>query len=174
MKGKLLLLLIFAFLIGCKEEDMSPIDGGLNQAILEKYIWKNEILIDEVFTDNSSPERYSRSTTLSFTETQYSHSIQDSINEYSANIKGMKQEKASPRLREFWGDYVFNMADSTLILSYRVNDKIKSKLNLSSDSLIISTKYKILNLSEDELTLKMDNDSLNYNFNTEMTFKPVK
>ena len=172
MKAKLLFLLIVALLIGCQDEDMSPIDRGLNQVILEKHIWKNEVLIDEVFTDNRSPERYSRATTLSFTETQYSHSIQDTLNENSN--KDTKSDKFSGRLREFWGDYDFNSVDSTLILSYRIHDKIKASLNLSTDSLIISTKYKILKLSEDELIIQMRNDSLTYIYNTPMTFKAVK
>jgi hypothetical protein len=172
MKDKLLFLLFIAFLIGCKEEDMSLVDGGLNQAILEKHIWKNEILIDEVFTDNTTPERYSRFTTLSFTGTQYSHSIQDSIKENFLNNSNV--DPTSGRLREFWGDYTINPIDSTLILSYRVNEKIQSAMNIPSDSLVISTKYKILKLSENELTVQMRNDSTSYIYNTPMTFKPVK
>src|SRR5690606_25416737 len=158
MNAKLLFLLIVAFLIGCQEEDMSPIEQGLYQAILEKHIWKNEVIMDEVITDNRSPERYSRATTLSFTATQSPHTIQDTLKDNSNN--DTKSDKFTGRLREFWGDYDFNSADSTLILSYRIHDKIKTSLNLSTDSLIISTKYKILKLSEDELIIQMRNDSL--------------
>ena len=91
MKGRLLLFLIFTILIGCKEEDMSPIEGEFDKSLLEKYIWKNDILIDEVFTDNSSPEHYNRVTTLSFTATQYTHTVQDSVNNNFV-LKGNKDQ----------------------------------------------------------------------------------
>ena len=174
MKGKFLLLIAFAFLIGCKEEDMSPIDGEFNRALLEKYIWKNDILINEVFTDNSSPESYIRSTTLSFTPTQYSHTIKDSIHQLTAFKISDVSELKHKRVSEYWGDYKINGQDSTLILSYRLNNKISEKLNLNADSLVIYSKYKIIHLSENELTLKLTNDSLVNGFNTIMTYKPVK
>mgnify|MGYP003575024453 CR=1 FL=1 len=174
MKGRLLLFLIFTILIGCKEEDMSPIEGEFDKSLLEKYIWKNDILIDEVFTDNSSPEHYNRITTLSFTATQYTHTVQDSVNNIFV-LKGNKdQVKTADRISEYWGDYSFNGQDSTLVFSYRVNEKLFNRLNLSSDSMIIYNTYKIINLSEDELTLKLTNDSVLHGYNPVMTFKPIK
>ncbi|GGE21916.1 MULTISPECIES: hypothetical protein [Sphingobacterium] len=172
MKGKILLFFIITLLFGCKEEDMSPVDGEFNKALLEKYIWKNNVLIDEVFTDNSNPEHYNRTTTLSFTGTQYSHIVQDSV---KGNMDA--QSRMNPlaiRTSEYWGDYTFNGLDSTITLSYRVNEKVLNKMNISSDSLIIHSSYKIISLSEDELTLKLKNDSVMHGYNTVMTFKPVK
>lgn len=174
MKGKLLLLLLLAFLVGCKEEDMSPTDEGINRAILEKYIWKNDILIDEVFTDNSTPESYIRTSTLSFTQTQYTHRVQDATNNHSAIKNLSKQYRDPKRVSEYWGDFNINGADSTLTLSYRVNNKITNQLNLSQDSLVIYSTYKIIHLSDDELTLKLTNDSVMNGYNRIMTYKPIK
>lgn len=174
MKGRFLLFIIIGILVGCKEEDMSPLEGEFDKTLLEKYIWKNDILIDEVFTDNSSPEHYNRVTTLSFTATQYSHTVQDSVKESSLFRDKMDHERTASRISEYWGDYTFNGQDSTLVFSYRVNEKLFNRLNLSSDSLIIYNTYKIINLSEDELTLKLTNDSVMHGYNPVMTYKPIK
>ncbi len=172
MKGKFLLLFILAIFIGCKEEDMSPIQGELNKAILEKYIWKNDVLVDEVFTDNSSPERYTKSTTLSFTSTQYTYKVEHGFKDTKANLKSSDANQV--RISEYWGDFQFNPIDSTLILSYTLNNNIHLAWKPDGDSLIVHTKYKVLNLADDELTIKLDKDSLGHGFNPIMTFKPVK
>src|SRR5690606_36889205 len=137
MKGRLLLFLIFTILIGCKEEDMSPIEDEFDKSLLYKYIWINDSLIDEDFTDYSTPEDYTRVTTLSFTATQYTHTVQDSVSN-SFVLKGNKDHvKAADSISEYGGDYSFNGQDSTLVFSYRVNDKLFNRLTLSSDSMII-------------------------------------
>ncbi len=167
MKFKFLLLICFAFLIGCKEEDMSPIEGDLNKALLEKNIWKNEVNVDEQFTDNSDAQKYMRVSTISFTGSHYSQSV----SKHSSSLQGVPPDSS---YTEFWGEYVLSGADSILTLHYKIHSDMAERWIPNSDSLVFQTRFKIISLTEQELAIKPLLDSLKTSYSPVMTYKAVK
>ncbi|MGO1786450.1 MAG: hypothetical protein ACTHZ1_01570 [Sphingobacterium sp.] len=165
LKGKLLFFICIITLAGCEDDDLSAIAQKNEVDLLQMHVWENQIEIDEQFTDNSQPVKYKKSSTLAFTETQYTHIIQNTASQKSDASPSKKTE-------EYWGDYQYSPKDSLITLHYTVgSDSIGGDSTLSR-TVVVHARYKIVEINENMLTLIAASDSSQSYGHPKITFKP--
>lgn len=165
LKGKLLLFICIITLAGCKDDDLSAIAPKNELELLQMHVWENQIEIDEQFTDNSKSVKYKKSSTLAFTETQYTHIIQNTGSEKPNAPTATKTE-------EYWGDFQYSPKDSLITLNYTVGSDSIGGDSTPGRTVVVHARYKIVEITEDLLTLTAALDSSESYGHPKITFKP--
>lgn len=167
LNGLLLLLSGIFVLTACEDDILPPVESKNEQALLQNQIWENEIEIDQLFTDNNSSVKYIKRSTLTFTKTQYTHTIQHISPSNSSHAAGRQPE-------EYWGDYQYTEKDSLLTLRYTVVSEPADDQADADRAQVVHARYKVLQVKDDQLVLKAIADSSAALEHPETTFKPQR
>ena len=84
MNVKCTLFLALGLLLGCKEEDITPIETSLNIGRLQQFNWENRSEVEEQAVDQIGIYKYAKKMVLNFNEIQFTHKM-ESI--YSVSLR---------------------------------------------------------------------------------------
>lgn len=169
MRGSLKIFLLFlisisTLIVACEDDLLSPASAGDELRLLQKHIWENEIKIDEQFIDHNRTVKYIKHSTLSFTPSQYTHTITNRAS--NKTVRG-----AAEKTEEYWGDYEYAPKDSIITLHYTVSTSPAETNHQATERKVVHARYKIKNIHDKELILMSVSDSSNTGNHPEITFK---
>jgi len=156
---RLAVLFIFGFglLFGCKEDDLLPQNNSLDVSLLKQYSWENRTEVEEQAVDQSEVYQYVRNTSLSFTESQFTHKT---ASYFLNQPKQSGSVNLLPALDngEFYGAYKLSAVDSVLTFSFNYSNALKDRWNLPKDSVVSNIQYKIIQLNKSTLEMRPISD----------------
>ncbi len=172
MNVKCTLFLALALLLGCKEEDITPIETSLNIGRLQQFNWENRSEVEEQAVDQIGIYKYAKKIVLNFNEIQFTHKTESYL---LSKPEKMGDVNFIPALEnsEVWGGYQVSTVDSTLVFHIQKKNHLWDRWNVPADSVAISSTYKILKLTDSKLELKPLSDMQIDGTNPIITFSAI-